>query len=191
MGLKRLNVIAAVASNGGIGKDNRLPWQIREDMVFFGRITSTAQEGKRNAVILGRRTWLSLPPKFRPLPSRINVVVSTQLELAPEGAYIVKSFKDSLRLVGSLIDDGQVDEVFIIGGHGLYKEALEQEVYPVRLYYTHIMKDFDCDTFFPSVNWERFTPIQLDTVDSNPKHCGDIEFRFAVYEKEPHSLNDI
>ncbi|KAL5972015.1 Dihydrofolate reductase [Taenia solium] len=190
MGLRRLNVIAAVAKNGGIGKENKLPWHIREDMAFFSRITSTAQEGKKNAVVLGRRTWLSFPPKFRPLPNRVNVLVSTQLESVPEGAYLVKSFEDSLRLVESLVDGGEVDEVFIIGGHGLYKEALEQEVYPVRLYYTHIMKDFDCDTFFPSVDWERFTPIQLDTVDSNPKYCGDVEFRFAVYEKGPHRLND-
>ncbi|CDS38333.1 dihydrofolate reductase [Echinococcus multilocularis] len=190
MGLRRLSVIAAVANNGGIGKENKLPWKIREDMAFFSRITSTAQEGKKNAVILGRRTWLSFPPKFRPLPSRINVVVSTQLESVPEGTHLVKSFEDSLRLLESLIDSGQVDEVFIIGGHGLYKEALEQEVYPVRLYYTHIMKDFDCDTFFPSVDWERFKPIQLDTVDSSLRHSGDVEFRFAVYEKQPYPLND-
>ncbi|VDM31788.1 unnamed protein product [Hydatigera taeniaeformis] len=175
MGLERLNIIAAVASNGGIGKENKVPWRIREDMAFFNRITSTSREGKTNAIIIGRRTWLSLPQKSRPLPNRVNVVVSTQLETIPEGAYLVESFGDSLRLVESLVDSG--------------REALEQEVYPVRLYYTHIMKDFDCDTFFPSFDWKRFTHIQLDTVDSGLKHCGDVEFRFAVYERESRALN--
>uniref|UniRef100_A0A5K3F7B2 dihydrofolate reductase n=1 Tax=Mesocestoides corti TaxID=53468 RepID=A0A5K3F7B2_MESCO len=121
MTLKRLNVIAAVASNGGIGKANKLPWKIREDMDFFTRITTTAQEGRRNAVILGRNTWASIPPKFRPLPNRINVIVSTQLESVNEGVYLARSFDDSIRLVESLHDDGLVDEVFVIGGSRIYE----------------------------------------------------------------------
>uniref|UniRef100_A0A5K3F9E5 dihydrofolate reductase n=2 Tax=Mesocestoides corti TaxID=53468 RepID=A0A5K3F9E5_MESCO len=182
MTLKRLNVIAAVASNGGIGKANKLPWKIREDMDFFTRITTTAQEGRRNAVILGRNTWASIPPKFRPLPNRINVIVSTQLESVNEGVYLARSFDDSIRLVESLHDDGLVDEVFVIGGSRIYEAALEQKAYPVRIYCTHIMRDFDCDVFFPSLDWQQLRSVKLDTVDSCVKHCGDIEFRFAVYD---------
>uniref|UniRef100_A0A5K3F6Z2 dihydrofolate reductase n=1 Tax=Mesocestoides corti TaxID=53468 RepID=A0A5K3F6Z2_MESCO len=197
MTLKRLNVIAAVASNGGIGKANKLPWKISilfaEPSCNKKRIWTFSPElqrllkkvchlwyvinlvplGRRNAVILGRNTWASIPPKFRPLPNRINVIVSTQLE---------SSFDDSIRLVESLHDDGLVDEVFVIGGSRIYEAALEQKAYPVRIYCTHIMRDFDCDVFFPSLDWQQLRSVKLDTVDSCVKHCGDIEFRFAVYD---------
>ncbi|KAM3177434.1 hypothetical protein ACTXT7_004575 [Hymenolepis weldensis] len=133
--MERLNVIAAVSQNGGIGKNNKLPWRIPEDMDFFTRISSTASEGKMNIAILGRLTWLSIPPKFRPLPNRIN-------------------------LSEKLVEDGEANEVFVCGGFSLYKAVLDQKSYPVRLYYTHILKDFDCDAFFPTVDWDVFKRIE-------------------------------
>nr|CDS28294.1 dihydrofolate reductase [Hymenolepis microstoma] len=181
--MERLNVIAAVSQNGGIGINNKLPWRIPEDMDFFTRISSTASEGKKNIAILGRLTWLSIPPKFRPLSDRINVIVSSQLDSVPEGVHLVKSFEESLQLSENLIKAGEADEVFVCGGHSLYEKALEQEAYPVRLYYTHIMKDFHCDTFFPTVDWDLFKEIELDTVDSTPKQYKDINFRFAAYDR--------
>uniref|UniRef100_A0A0R3TLQ8 dihydrofolate reductase n=1 Tax=Rodentolepis nana TaxID=102285 RepID=A0A0R3TLQ8_RODNA len=181
--MERLNIIVAVSQNGGIGKNNKLPWRIPEDMDFFNRISSTASEGKKNIAILGRLTWLSIPPKFRPLSNRINMIVSSQLDSVPEGVYLVKSFEESLKLSENLIKAGEADEVFVCGGHFIYKAALEQKSFPVRLYCTHVMKDFDCDTFFPTIDWDVFKPIELGTVDSNPKHYKDINYRFAVYDK--------
>ncbi|VUZ47024.1 unnamed protein product [Hymenolepis diminuta] len=184
MAIKRLNVIAAVSQNRGIGKNNKLPWRIPEDMDFFTQISSAASEGKMNIAILGRLTWLSIPPKFRPLPNRINVIVSSQLDCVPEGVHLVKSFEESLQLSEKLSEDGEADEVFVCGGFSLYKAALDQKSYPVRLYYTHILKDFDCDVFFPTFDWDVFKPIELDTVDSTLKQYKDINFRFAVYDRD-------
>ncbi|KAM7541429.1 hypothetical protein Aperf_G00000042409 [Anoplocephala perfoliata] len=184
MSIERLNLIAAVSKNGGIGKNGKLPWRIPEDMEFFNRISSTAKQGRKNITILGRLTWLSIPPKFRPLSGRINIVVSSQLKTVPDNVHLVKSFDESLRLSEKLIGAGEADEVFIVGGSLLYREALEQKTYPVRLYYTHVMKDFECDVFFPAVDWNAFKPIELDAVDTALKRHGDVEFKFAVYERD-------
>ncbi|VDL61212.1 unnamed protein product [Hymenolepis diminuta] len=151
MAIKRLNVIAAVSQNRGIGKNNKLPWRIPEDMDFFTQISSAASEGKMNIAILGRLTWLSIPPKFRPLPNRINVIVLIAYR---------SIFNKSLQLSEKLSEDGEADEVFVCGGFSLYKAALDQKSYPVRLYYTHILKDFDCDVFFPTFDWDVFKPIE-------------------------------
>lgn len=78
----------------------------------------------------------------------------------PDGVHLVKSFYESLRLSEKLIGSGKADEVFVVGGSLLYAEALEQKIYPVRLYYTHIMREFDCDVFFPTVDWKAFKPIE-------------------------------
>ena len=71
-----ISVVVAATRKGGIGKDGGLPWRIPADMAFFKQVTLAAAEGRRNAVVMGRKTWESIPAKFRPLPGRLNVVLS-------------------------------------------------------------------------------------------------------------------
>merc|ERR1719421_691737 len=71
-----ISVIVATTQKGGIGKDGTLPWKLPEDMAHFKKVTTAAPEGKMNAVVMGRKTWESIPEKFKPLPGRINVVLS-------------------------------------------------------------------------------------------------------------------
>lgn len=78
----------------------------------------------------------------------------------PPGVFIAKTFDESLKISEDLVDKGEADEVFVFGGHGLFKAALEQKTYPVRLYYTHIMKYFDSDVFFPPIDWKSFKEIK-------------------------------
>lgn len=74
--MSRLTIIVAATAYNGIGQNSRLPWRLPREMAYFARVTSNALEGTSNKVIMGRNTWESIPKKFRPLPNRINIVVS-------------------------------------------------------------------------------------------------------------------
>ena len=74
--MSRLTLIVAATSTNGIGKGGQLPWRLPKEVTYFARVTTTAPEGKKNAVIMGRNTWESIPSKFKPLQKRVNIVVS-------------------------------------------------------------------------------------------------------------------
>ena len=107
-----INLIFARARNGVIGKDNQLPWHLPEDLAHFKRTTLG------QPVIMGRKTWDSLPPKFRPLPGRVNLVVTRQTDWQASGATVAHS----LAQAQSMCDPAQ--EVWVIGGAEIYAQAL-------------------------------------------------------------------
>lgn len=74
--MSRLTIIVAATKSNGIGQNGHLPWKLSKELKYFARVTSDAPEGKQNAVIMGRNTWESIPTKFRPLPKRLNIVLS-------------------------------------------------------------------------------------------------------------------
>ena len=78
--MSRLTIIVAATKLNGIGQNGNLPWRLAKEMKYFAQVTTQAPEGQRNAVIMGRNTWESIPSKFRPLPNRLNVVVSRNAE---------------------------------------------------------------------------------------------------------------
>ena len=129
-----LVLIAAVARNGIIGGGNRLPWQLPEDMQFFKSATLG------HAVIMGRKTWESLPEKFRPLPGRRNIVVTRNAGYGAPGASVVTSLPDAMAAAAG-------SEAFVIGGAELYRAAL---ALADRLQLTEIDADFAGDTWFPA-----------------------------------------
>ena len=75
-GMSRLTLIVAATKTNGIGQKSRLPWRLSKEMAYFKRITCNAPEGRINAVLMGRKTWESIPAKFKPLPNRVNIVIS-------------------------------------------------------------------------------------------------------------------
>src|SRR6185369_10604295 len=105
-------VIAAVAKNRVIGRDNQLIWNIPEDMAHFKALTAG------HTVIMGRKTWESLPPRFRPLPGRRNIVVSRQADYAAPGGEVAGSLENALALAST------ADTAFVIGGEQIYALAL-------------------------------------------------------------------
>ncbi|BHF60696.1 hypothetical protein SprV_0100366100 [Sparganum proliferum] len=116
--------------------------------------------------------------------TRITSTAATgTLNSVPEGVYLAKDFSNALAICENLHSDNKVDEVFVIGGTAVYEAALNQSKYPIRFYCTHVMKDYQCDVFFPDVDWKSFKEIRLPTVEPDIKHCGDVDIRFAVYEK--------
>ena len=155
-----LSLIAAVARNRVIGKNNQLLWHLPEDMKHFRDVT----RGK--PVIMGRKTWESLPEKFRPLPGRHNIVVSRNLDYKAPGATLVSSLEDAIHLTRS------DDETFVIGGETLYRQALECAH---RIYLTEIDRDYKGDAFFPEISC-------ADWKETSRRESGS-ELAFVVYEK--------
>jgi dihydrofolate reductase len=161
----RLALIAAVAANGVIGRDGRLPWHLSADLKYFKAVTT----GKR--IIMGRRTWAAFP---RPLPNREHIVVSSHALTLPDGVVHVRSLADALRLPAPA-----EQPVFVIGGHGMYQEAL-----PLAddLYLTEIEATIDGDTRFPAWDRTQFREVARER-HAAPLHAGgpDVAFAFVHY----------
>lgn len=136
-------IIAAVAKNRVIGKDNRLLWNIPEDMAHFKALTAG------HPVIMGRKTWESLPPRFRPLPGRRNIVISRQAGYDAPGAEVADSLEIALKMAST------VALAFVIGGEQIYRQAM---AVADRLEITEVDLAPDGDAWFPEIapgDWER------------------------------------
>ena len=160
--------IVAASEENGIGSAGVLPWRFPTDMAYFRRITTTTTvSGARNAVIMGRKTWESIPDHVRPLPGRINVVLSRSPTLREGGAvpkdvvcaHSLEAALEYLRqrqVKGDATDatnaTGEaVASIFVIGGAAVYREALQSSCCRA-VYMTRIHHHYDCDTFFPSLS---------------------------------------
>lgn len=141
------DVVVAADLDRGIARDGAMPWHLRGDMAHFKRLTTeTRDPGRRNAVIMGRSTWETIPARFRPLPGRTNVVLSRQPALAlPEGVERAAGMDAALALVAR---DPSIESAFVIGGGTVYAEAVAMPACR-RIYYTRIEARFGCDTHFP------------------------------------------
>lgn len=142
------DIVVAADQGWGIGRDNALPWPtLKGDLAHLKALTSDALAGKRNAVIMGRRTWESKEVGGKPLSRRLNIVVSRgHLEL-PDGVLAARSLTEALYKAGR--QDG-IDRVLVVGGAQLYRDALAHP----RLrfaYLTRIAQTFECDTHIPSL----------------------------------------
>ena len=149
------SIVVAADLNDGIGTGTAIPWSVPEDMKYFKELTSTAAKGKKNCVIMGRKTWESIPEKFRPLPNRLNVVLSSTIDLLAAGS----DAANVLQVRGTLNDAltklaepqfADVDKVFCIGGGQVYVEALQQPCAGVlqAVYVTRIHLTTSCSVTF-------------------------------------------
>jgi dihydrofolate reductase len=142
-------IIAAVAKNRVIGKDNRLLWNIPEDMAHFKALTAG------HPVIMGRKTWESLPPRFRPLPGRRNIVISRQADYAAPGAEVADSLEIALKMAST------VALAFVIGGEQIYRQAM---AVADRLEITEVELEPEGDAWFPeiaTVEWKKTAKTEL------------------------------
>jgi dihydrofolate reductase len=158
----KLSLVAAVARGGVIGRGGTLPWQLPEDMARFRELTMG------HPVVMGRRTWDSLPLRFRPLPGRRNVVVTRNETWAADGAERAGSLDDALEL----LED--TPQGFVIGGAEVFAEALPLAD---ELLLTEIELEVDGDTFFPS--WDRRS-FEETSRDSHVSSDGT-PFSFVTY----------
>ncbi len=132
-----LSLIAGISQNNCIGLNGQLPWHIPEDLKHFREVTA----GK--IVLMGRKTWESLPEKFRPLPNRINIIITRQADYpAPTGVEIFATIDEA---VATHPDE----EIMVIGGAEIYKQTIDRAD---RLYITHVNQTVDGDAFFPAID---------------------------------------
>ena len=159
----KLNLIFARAANGVIGYKNTLPWQLPEDMAHFKRSTLGCP------VIMGRKTWDSLPPKFRPLPGRLNIVVTRQPGWQAPGALTAHSLTDACALCPA------DSEAWVIGGADIYAQALPLASSAVV---TEIDVNFEGDAYAPP-----FGPEWVETAREPQQSSSVIKFSFVRYCK--------
>jgi dihydrofolate reductase len=166
----RISIIAAVATNGVIGRQGRLPWHLAGDLKRFKQLTIG------HTIIMGRRTWESIG---RALPGRQTIVVTRQPDYqVTEGVQIAPSFDDALHLA----DAAGETETFVVGGAELYREAL---TLADRLYFTEVAADVDGDTYFPA-NFDTFewdSWVTLETEAHAADEQNDFAFVFVTLER--------
>jgi len=143
------DIVVAADLDWGIGKAGGLPWpKLRGDLQHFKRITSTASEGQRNAIVMGRKTWDSKEVARKPLPNRLNVVVSRGELAVPAGVIAARSIDEALAV-------GGVESIFVVGGAGLIRDVIERG--DLRfVYLTRIEQRFDCDVRMPDLDARGF-----------------------------------
>jgi len=159
----KLHLIFARAANGVIGKDGTMPWHLPEDLAHFKRTTLGCP------VIMGRKTWESLPPRFRPLPGRTNVVVTRQREWQAPGASVAHSLSEALTLCGNAAD------AWIIGGADIYAQALPLASSAVV---TEIEAVYEGDAFAP-----QFGPEWKEETRERHVSSTGLKFSFVTYRK--------
>ncbi|MXQ99348.1 hypothetical protein E5288_WYG009431 [Bos mutus] len=184
--VRLLNCIVAVSQNMDIGKNGNLPWSLlRNEFQYFQRMTTVSSvEGKQNVVIMGRKTWFSIPEKNRSLKDRINIVLRREVKEPPMGAhFLAKSLDDALELIEDPELKNKVDMVWIVGGSSVYKEAMNKPGH-VRLFVTRIMQEFESDTFFPEIDFEKYKLLpEYPGVPLDVQEEKGIKYKFEVYEK--------
>ena len=161
-----ISLIAAVAANRAIGKNNELLWHLPADMAYFRETT------RGRPVIMGRKTWESLPARFRPLPGRRNIVVSRNAGYDAPGAELASSLDAALAAVA---DD---ENSFVIGGADLYRQSIPLAD---RLYLTEVESSVEGDAFFPEFDrhdWQEISRSATQTDQTN-----GLRFAFVVYQR--------
>ena len=162
MSLSRFSVIVAIDANAGISKKGILPWQSRSDMSFFREMT-VGKGNNKNVIIMGRKTYESLPEESKPLKDRVNIVISKRWD---QGEYpditIYKTLLDCLNGIGQ--KHVVYDDVFIIGGEILYKETVDDYMHLCdRVYVTKFKTNYECDKFFPFDKVKHFPQVKAAT----------------------------
>lgn len=157
----KISIIAAIGRNRELGKDNQLLWHIAEDLKHFKEKTLG------HAVIMGQKTFDSIG---KPLPDRLNIVLSLDPDLIIDGVAVCNSIDDAINVARDYFN-----EIFVIGGGSIYKQFIDRAD---KLYLTLVDADFDADVFFPEYSQFKMT------VDNDWQTSNDIKFKFTEWERK-------
>lgn len=162
-----ISIIAAIGANRELGKHNELLWYIPEDFKRFKALTTG------HPVIMGRKTFESLPEKFRPLPNRTNIVITRNQDFRPAGTLVAASLAEAIKLAEATPGN---EEVFIMGGGQVYHDAI---TVADRLYLTSVAKNFpEADVFFPE-----YQNIFTKEISREEKSDANFKYTFLTLEK--------
>ena len=197
-------VVAMNNKTRGIGVNGTIPWRIPADLKHFAKVTTlTTDPNKINVVLMGRLTWFSIPKNFRPLPNRLNVIISSTMENVEasepkENAdiskiLIFKSFEEAIEILVNQFSDS-IENIYAIGGTQIFKRALE---YPIgflhRIYLTRVYSETKCDVFMEPENFlDYFKKLEVISDKENfnvefnrmiTEPSNKLDYCFEVYEK--------
>lgn len=161
-----ITLIAAVAENNALGKDNQLLWHLPDDFKRFKTITSG------HYIVMGRKTFESFP---KPLPNRTHVIISRQKSYQPEGCIVVDSLQKALAVCP------KEEETFIIGGGEIYRQSIE---IADKLDITKVHHTFEADTYFPEIDLNEWQLMASEFHLKDDKHLFD--FSFQTYLRKSH-----
>lgn len=165
-----VTAIAAIAENFAIGKDNDLLWDLPIDMRFFMDTT------KGHHVITGRRNYESIPPKYRPLKNRTNIVVTRSLDYEAPGAVVMHTLEDAL---AHARNRGET-EAFVIGGGEIYALAMKKKLLD-KMYLTHVHGQFEGDTYYPQFDASEWSKRIIGEHEADEKHI--VGFTITEYTR--------
>ncbi|MFI3314702.1 MAG: dihydrofolate reductase [Rikenellaceae bacterium] len=160
-----ISIIVATAHNSVIGKDNNLIWHISEDLRYFKATTSG------HTVIMGRKSYESIG---RPLPNRRNIIITRNSDFSAPGCEVVNSIEHAIELS----NDGNSEEVFIIGGGEIYRQSIDKAD---KLYITHVDNNYEGDTYFPGIKMSEWKKVSSEKHIRGEKF--EYPFEFAIYER--------
>ena len=167
---KNISLVVAVAANNVIGKDNQLVWHLRDDMKFFKTLTTG------HVILTGRKNYESIPEKFRPLPNRLNCILTRNKKYKAPGAEIFAGFES---WAASFQEDER--ELFVIGGGEIYRMALENDWIDV-MYITHVNAQPDGDTFFPAFDLDDWHAEVIANFEKDARN--EFDFVIVKYTKQ-------
>ena len=156
-----ISLLVAAAENNAIGKDNKLLWHLPKDLKFFKNITWGM------VVIMGRKTYEAVD---KPLPGRVNIVITTQPDWQRENAQVAKSLDDALKQAAAT----NCKEIFIIGGGEIYKQSMD---IADKIYITRVHATLDGDTFFPVIDESKWTLKENIDFEADDKHAYAFSFQ--------------
>jgi dihydrofolate reductase len=169
----KIALIAAVSRNGVIGHENELLWKLPEDMQFFKRVTMG------HPVIMGRKTWESIPGKYRPLIGRTNIVMTRQKDWRADGATVAHTLEEALdHALEAVADDPHASRAYVIGGAQLYALAMP---HADELVMTEIDRDYQGDARFPG--WTRGDFIEVSRERQVAAPPNDFKFAFVTLRR--------
>ncbi|KAL6895997.1 dihydrofolate reductase-like domain-containing protein [Trichoderma longibrachiatum] len=216
MATPELTLIVAATRSMGIGFQGTMPWKgLKREMQYFARVTTrvpASSQAPQNAVIMGRKTWDSIPPKFRPLKNRLNIVISRSAAAAakapssspsspPSASSEVRvpSVEAALQYAHETVGAGTGARVFVMGGAQIYEAALRHPA-AKRVLLTRIDAEFDCDVFFPldlraeggeaeAKGWRRRSREELqrwtgEEVEEGGQEEAGIKYEFEMWERD-------
>lgn len=163
----KIALIVAAANNNVIGINNRLPWHLPEDLRYFKAVTM----GK--PIVMGRKTYESIG---KPLPGRLNIVMTRQAQWQAEGVCVAHNFEDARLLAEAVSVDNPTQELMIIGGADLYAALLDKVE---KIYLTRVDMEPEGDAFFPEVNLSEWSLVSEQAAHSST----GLMHRFEVYER--------
>ena len=169
--MKQLHLIFARAANGVIGRDNQLPWHLPEDLAHFKRSTLGCP------VIMGRKTWDSLPPRFRPLPGRLNIVITRQNDWQAEGAMTASTLQQAVALCPT------DSHIWITGGADIFRLAMP---FANSAVVTEIAADFAGDTYAPN-----FEAPWLEVRRESHVAANGLHYSFITYNNPSPGVFDV